>query len=178
MEILDNNECKQWVKNNTKSDLSRISLEKEFNHSISYLIPVDAGKKNSLAQLITNNFNFAKEGCFWVTGYGIWPSCENYDLFDGYRKSLGENRSVSEAPAHIFLWDDSKQLCSLVLISLYFFWDAILIEGGFEVVFVISHDEIIKIYAKDKKRLSKLKINFEKSGFKKECYERKNYTKK
>jgi len=167
MKILDNNECRQWVKNNAKSDLSRISLNKEFSHSISYLIPADAGKKNSLAQLITNNLNFVKEGCFLVTGYGIWPSCENYDLFDGYRKSLGENRGVSEAPAHIFLGDDSKQLGCLVLISLYFFWDAILIEGGFELVFMISHDEIITIYAKNKKRLSNLEINFKKSGFKK-----------
>jgi hypothetical protein len=79
----------------------------------------------------------------------VWPSSENIGLFDGYRKSLGEHRSLYDAPFHLFTEADSAELECLLDLALYFFWDAILIDGPHTTAFRISHDEYIEVYAKD-----------------------------
>lgn len=162
MKIFDNNEGKEWLRINTNNgDINDKYLKQEFNYNIAYLIPKDSGRKTFLAKAIVNNLSIKEEGCFGITGYGLWPSSENQAVFYGYRKSIGENRTLGEAPWHIFNNEDIKDLGCLIAISLYFFWDVVIVEGLFRTVIKMNHDEILTLYMKDEERFLSLKKNFD-----------------
>ena len=88
------------------------------------------------------------------------------DLFDGYRRSLGEARPLIEAPGHIFAEADAVALQTLVAISLYFFWDAVLVEGTAQFITRLSHDEYLDIYAQEEDRFEKICGTFSKMDMK------------
>jgi hypothetical protein len=105
-------------------------------------------------------------GLFWITATGIWPSSENMALFDGYRRSFGENRPIHAAPAHVFDGSDLVQLECLLDLALYFYWDSLLFEGPEGVAVKTSHDEYISVRAKDPDRLSRIERNLIELGLK------------
>lgn len=133
--------------------------------SFSYLIPVDAGKKTSLASLLANFIKKESEGMLWISAYGIWPSSQNLDLFYGYRKSINELRPIHEAPCHLFGKNDTSTFESLLGLTLYFYWDVLVVEGSGDVVIKLSHDEVMTIFSRDDDRLAILKNEFEKRQF-------------
>lgn len=148
-------------------ELSVGSLEAGFPHQSAYLLPVDTGRKTALARLVAAGIDISREGLFWITGFGIWPSSENMDLFTGYRQYLGETRSLLAAPCHIFSETDLPALETLVAISLYFFWDATLMEGSRNVVIRFSHDERMNVYGTDMTRLREIEEHLAKMNVKK-----------
>jgi hypothetical protein len=82
-----------------------------------------------------------------ITEFGIWPSAEDWTLFDGFRASLGERRSLPDAPGHIFAAEDADQLVALTCMVLYFCWGAqIVAEDGCRAV-AVSHDESLTLAA-------------------------------
>ena len=103
-------------------------------------------------------------GLLWINEFGVWPSSENMELFNGYRGYLGERRSLLEAPGHVFGAGDLVALQCLTALSLYFSWDAFLVEGSQQLVCVLSHDEIMDIYVNDDHRLKKIHKELEEFG--------------
>ena len=87
-----------------------------------------------------------REDCLlWMTGFGIWPSSENYHLYYRLRQSYGDFRLLHEAPGHYCLGYEQPEVISLVQISLLFGWDVHLLPtGGYGHAF-ISHDEWVQI---------------------------------
>jgi hypothetical protein len=77
-------------------------------------------------------------------------------LFDGYRKSFGENRPLHAAPGHVFSESDLKQVECLLDLALYFYWDGVFFEVPAGITVKTSHDEYISIRAKDRDRLSQI----------------------
>ena len=57
-----------------------------------YSIPRDAGRKTALSRVFAYLLLRKSSVCVYVTGWGVWGSSENLDLFYGYRRSFGENR--------------------------------------------------------------------------------------
>ncbi len=163
MQIVNLAEGKKWVDEHALSDLNPKFLDKEFQYKAIYPIPADSGIKTNLARRILSYIPPNKKGCFWINGYGIWPSSQNMELFDAYRRSLGEHRPLHEAPYHLFssLTEDLKILECLMDLSLYFVWDAILVESPLEVIINISHDEMFTIYSRSKERFVLLEKFFE-----------------
>jgi hypothetical protein len=147
MKILSEAEGQDWLRRNCQIDDAKLTYF--FGQSVAYLIPPDSGRKTALARLLRGCLKYGTEGVFWITGWGVWPSSENIGLFDAYRKSLGEQRPLHDAPFHIFTEADATELECLLDLALYFFWDAILIDGLHTTAFRISHDEYIELYAKD-----------------------------
>jgi hypothetical protein len=85
-------------------------------------------------------------------------------LFDGYRKSFGENRPLHAVPGHVFSGSDLKQVECLLDLALYFYWDSVLFEVPAGIAVKTSHDEYISFRAKDRDRLSQIEralIDFE-----------------
>jgi hypothetical protein len=82
----------------------------------------------------------------WINEYGIWPSSEDPGLFDGYRKSLGENKPVHERPGHVFEKSDLEVVASLVGMVLYFVWGALIASPTAGALVVISHDEWLELH--------------------------------
>ncbi len=152
MKIISKEETSAWVTASLGCDLTSHSLTAEFPYRSTYLLPADSGKKTALARAIANSIDPAPSGLFWITSHGVWPSSENMDLFEGYRSYLGETKPLFDAPGHVFDKTDLAALQTLLGISLYFFWDAVLIEGTMGLVVRFSHDECMDIYAKDQGR--------------------------
>jgi hypothetical protein len=164
MNIISQNECRDWLKTNIGSDFTVEKVEKEYPCGVTYLLPSDTGKKTALGRMLVGLLHVRSSGLFWITAAGIWPTSENMALFDGYRKSFGENRPLHAAPGHVFSESDLKQVECLLDLALYFYWDSLLFEVTAGIAVKTSHDEYISVRAKDRDRLSQIEhalIDFE-----------------
>jgi hypothetical protein len=156
MRVISDVECRDWLKTNSGTDLTPEGVQEQFEHAVTYRLPCDTGKKTALGRALVGLLQINSPGVFWITATGIWPSSENMALFDGYRRSLGERRSIREAPAHVFDGSDLTQLECLLDLALYFYWDSVLIQGDKRVAVKTSHDEYVSIRTKDRDRLSQI----------------------
>ena len=129
-----------------------------YPHYVTYLLPTDTGKKTGIARILSSNVDATEPGLLLATEWGIWPSSENMALFDGYRKSLGESRSIGEAPGHLFDGSELTSVECLLDFFLYFYWGGFLVEGTGSMVVVISHDELFAVYMKDQSRFEEIKL--------------------
>jgi hypothetical protein len=146
MTVMDENETINWFKING-IDIRHIS--EDYKSVLFEEIPVDLGKKNYLAKKIAEIFK-KDETLLYINEYGIWPSCENMYLFDGYRKSIGIDEKIYEKPSHIIKSNENIELYCLLNMILYFFMGCVIMktENTDEIIF-ISHDEYIKVYTKN-----------------------------
>lgn len=110
-----------------------------------YSIPPDSGKKTALSRIVLSLFETGGECLIWITEYGIWPSCEDRGLFNGFRRALGEYREIQEAAGHVFGPRDVQQVASLLAMVLYFNWGAIVASSSGDLVVEISHDEVMNV---------------------------------
>ena len=156
MKVISKPECDDWLKANIGNDFTVEGFEREYAYSADYLLPPDAGKKTALGRTLAGLLHVKSPGLFWITATGIWPTSENMALFDGYRKSFGENRPLHAAPGHVFSGSDLKQVECLLDLALYFYWDSLLFEVPAGIVVKMSHDEYISVRAKDRDRLSQI----------------------
>ena len=148
MKIISEQECLEWLHSNVEVDgASRTVIEAQFVNCITYQLPSDTGRKTGIARVVSQLIDTSQLGLFWITSWGIFPSSENMALFEGYRQSLGEHRTVDVAPGHLFGSSDVQQLESLLGLVLYFYWDANLFDGDGSFLIKISHDECISIHA-------------------------------
>jgi hypothetical protein len=166
MKIISQRECQEWLKINLGKVLTWKNVEAEYAYSATYRLPVDTGQKTVFARVVSRNIDATRPGLLWFTEWGVFPSSQNPALFDGYRKSLGENRAIHEAPGHIFDASDLNQIECLFDLALYFYWDAILPEGGGTVAVKASHDEWVSIRAKDRARLAQFESDLDVLEFK------------
>lgn len=89
-----------------------------------YSIPPDSGRKTALSRLFAYLLLKTPNVCIYVSGWGVWESSENLDLFYGYRRSFGEKRTLLEAPMHVFEHSEERTFVSILSMALYFVWDA------------------------------------------------------
>jgi hypothetical protein len=108
----------------------------------SNFLPVDSGRKVALARIIANTMLDRGPAILWITETGIWGSSEHMDLFNGYRRSFGETRSVSAAPIHTFdPMEDRDTLISVLSLGLFFVWGFEIMSQDRNLAMTISHDE-------------------------------------
>lgn len=82
----------------------------------------------------------------WINEYGVWPSSEDMNLFLGFRKSLGIKAHLHEIPGHLITSSDEADAASLIGMSLYFCWGALIAPSSSDFLLRISHDEFIELY--------------------------------
>ncbi|GHV57506.1 hypothetical protein AGMMS49579_23470 [Spirochaetia bacterium] len=143
MEIKSTEEIKEWLDKNYTNKIFQ-----NYKKIISKSIPVDAGIKNYISKSISSLLN-NEECMLYIHEHGIWPSCENMELFDGYRKSIGINEELYEKPVHIIATNENIELYCLLTMVLYFFWGCIIMSNNENIIIEISHDECIDIYFKN-----------------------------
>jgi hypothetical protein len=115
----------------------------------SYSIPSDSAKKTVLSRIVASLFDSEHDSLLWINEYGIWPSCEDWTLFDGFRASLGESSSLPEKPAYLFSNQDLPSVSSLLALILYFAWGALVISPNKRLTVRISHDEVLDVFYED-----------------------------
>jgi hypothetical protein len=108
-------------------------------------IPVDSGAKVGLARILANTFLDRCPAILWITETGIWGSSEHMDLFEKYRLSFGEKRSIRDAPVHTFEPDgDRNSLISILSLALFFCWGFEIMNQDRSLAMTVSHDEWIE----------------------------------
>lgn len=111
----------------------------------SWHIPGDAGRKMALAKLLRSYLNWDAGVLLWVTDWGIWPSSENWLIFERLRAGSGETRSLLEAPAHLFSAQDQEEGEAVLAVGLYFMWDMTVVAAGEPVVVQFDHHETLRL---------------------------------
>jgi hypothetical protein len=114
-----------------------------------YAIPPDSGAKTSIAREVANLLFRGSEVFLYITGWMVWPSAEHFDLFDGYRRSLGEERQLKEAQVHVLSATDKSAFISLFAMSLYFVWDVQVFDAAGTILTTLSHDEWMEFRIQD-----------------------------
>lgn len=152
--ILTREECEQWLASRYGDRSIDGALAAAFTKSNTFDLPADAHARTTLARSIVRAVSTSGGGLLWITAWGIFPSAQNMTLFDGYRASLGENRSLMDAPGHGFGEDDSDEVESVLDLALYFFWDATLFAGTTAVR--VSHDEWLEVHGGDDLQLRQI----------------------
>ena len=114
-----------------------------------YSIPPDSGRKTSLSRVFAYLLRRQSNVCIYVSGWSVWQSAENLDLFYGYRRSFGENRTLMEAPVHLFERSEEDAFVSILCMVFYFVWDAWVFDVEGKTLVRISHDEWLEVRADD-----------------------------
>jgi hypothetical protein len=146
MKFMSESECNRWLK---AADLPSPSdnLPERFAFESAYRLPGDAGKKTAIARMLISVIDDDEpECCLWVTGYGIWPSSENQNLYYTLRKSFGDSRRLREASGHLFGNSEKDQLECFLDLVLYFSWDAAMYLPKSSTIVSMSHDESIEVH--------------------------------
>jgi len=150
MKIISLNESNIWL-GDRGIEISNESLAAfGYDKVASYVIPIDSGKKTFISKVITSFFSEDAEALFLINEFGIWPTAENWGLFNGFRKSIGEICPLPEKPGHIFSRQEIDTIFSLLSMTLYFYWGAIMFSPAKNLLIKVSHDEIIEVFTNKK----------------------------
>jgi hypothetical protein len=103
-----------------------------------YSAPVNSGVQIALSKLFAYLLLKDSPVCIYVTGWGV--ANEHADLFNGYRRSLGESRPLIEAPVHVFERTDEDAFISLLCMVFFFSWDASVFDTTGRSLLQTSHD--------------------------------------
>jgi hypothetical protein len=114
-----------------------------------YAIPPDSGAKTSIARELASLLLRDLELFVYISGWMVWPSAEHFDLFDGYRRSLGEKRQLKEAQVHLFSSGEEATFTSILAMSLYFVWDVQIFDARGSILITFSHDEWMEFRLQD-----------------------------
>lgn len=129
-----------------------------------YSIPPDSGAKTALSRVFAYLLLRKSSVCIYVSGWGVWGSSENLDLFYGYRRSFGETRTLMEAPVHLFEHTEENSFVSILCMVFYFVWDAWVFDTKGKALVRISHDEWIEVRAGDDETRREFSAELEKYG--------------
>jgi hypothetical protein len=129
-----------------------------------YSVPPDSGRKTALSRLFAYLLLRNSSVCVYVSGWGVWGSSENLDLFYGYRRSFGENRTLMEAPVHLFERSEEDTFVSILCMVFYFVWDAWVFDIEGKALVRISHDEWLEVRADDDEARKEFATELEKYG--------------
>lgn len=148
MKIVEDHECRGWLSGKLGSPFDWTTASDFYACKVTYLLSADAGRKTALARALSHLLDSSGMGLLWITEWGVFPSSENMALFDGYRRSLGDDRPLHAAPGHLFDAHERKEVECLIGLALYFFWDASIFDAG-SIWLELSHDEVFSVSARD-----------------------------
>jgi hypothetical protein len=112
-----------------------------------YSAPVNSGVQIALSKLFAYLVLRDSPVCLYVTGWGV--ATEHLDLFDGYRRSIGEKRPLIEAPVHLFERTDEDAFISVMCVGFFFSWDASVFDLAGRLLLQTSHDGWLEIRTSD-----------------------------
>lgn len=145
MRIVSESECQSWLADRWREPFAWPAVQDRYTYSTAYVVPADAGRKTALARELNAQIDHRGQGLLWIHEWGVFPSSENMSLFQGYRRFLGDERSLFEAPGHLFNGADLSAVECLLDLVLYFFWGASVFDSR-DTWLRVSHDEILSVH--------------------------------
>ena len=83
-----------------------------------------SGREGTAAAELVTGLGSWEECLVWITGWGVWPSGENWPQFYAWRGTFAEPRSLDIAPGHRFGRDEAARLTELLTLIMANAWDA------------------------------------------------------
>jgi hypothetical protein len=105
-------------------------------------IPQDTGRRIAIVAGHLQRFASETETLVWFTEWGVWPSCERPHIFDRFRASYGETRSLVQVPAHLFASSEREDALSFMTLGVLFLWDVYAAGASGTRLVHYSHDEV------------------------------------
>ena len=116
-----------------------------------------------LARLLLAMLGEDQPSFLWIREFGIWPSLENWDLFNALRTASGiGNNSLADRPGHEFGSDELDRATSYLQLLLLNGWGGVFIGHKSLQRIAISHDSWLSI--KPSTELSAQKSRLDKFG--------------
>jgi len=108
-----------------------------------------SGHERAAAEGLVRALDPWDECLVWITGWGVYPSGEDWPTFYAWRGAKDERRSLEIAPGHRLDRDEAELLTELLTLIMENAWDAeILGARGASAVVVrgyICHDEWFEV---------------------------------
>ncbi len=95
-----------------------------------FTIPADAGQRVAMVARHLADWKNESEVLVWFTEWGVWPSGERPHIFDRFRASYGETRSLIDSPGHLFSGAEFEDMLSFVTLGVLFLWDVFVVGKG------------------------------------------------
>jgi hypothetical protein len=125
-----------------------------------YSVPVNSGVQIALSKLFAYLLLRDSPVCLYVTCWGV--ATEHLDLFDGYRRSLGEKRPLIDAPVHLFERTDEDSFISVLCMVFFFSWDASVFDLAGRSLLQTSHDGWLEVRTSDQALVKDIAVELEK----------------
>jgi hypothetical protein len=110
-----------------------------------YAAPVSSQQHIALSRFFADLLIRDPPVCVYITGWSV--ADEHFDLFYGYRRSLGEMRPLIDAPVHVFERTDEDALISVLCLVLFFLWDAWIFDLTENWLLRLTHDGWLEVRA-------------------------------
>lgn len=125
-----------------------------------YSAPVNSGVQIALSRLFAHLLFRESPICLYVTCWGV--ATEHLDLFDRYRRSLGEKRPLIDAPVHLFERTDEDPFISVLCMVFFFSWDASVFDLAGRSLLQTSHDGWLEVRTNDQALVKDVAVELEK----------------
>ena len=100
----------------------------------------------SLARLVLDLIGTEQPAFLWMREFGVWPSLENWDLFNALRSASGlTGKSLAETPGHEFDHNDIERASSYLQLMFLSGWGGVIIGRKNQQRIAISHDSWLSI---------------------------------
>ncbi|GAC1346980.1 MAG: hypothetical protein NVSMB18_30630 [Acetobacteraceae bacterium] len=138
MKFLSTTESAEALKNATEgSDLGselRVDISGALDRSV------------ALSRLLMSILGKDQPKLLWIREWGVWPSLENWDLFNVLRGASGiDGGLLTDTPGHEFASDELDRSISYLQILLLNGWGGVLIGQENHNRIAISHDSWLSI---------------------------------
>ena len=107
--------------------------------------PRDSGKKSALVKSILTWVPSNGQCLLLLTNWGVWPSCENAELFERVRASIGPAEPIQESPGQLLTLTARGAIECLLDVCLFNYWDCVLAHETHRFLIRFSHDECVEI---------------------------------
>ncbi len=143
IKFLTESEAVTWCASNqiALNDRGRPDTQQYQGKIEKFNIPSDAGARVALVVGKFENFKNENETLIWIKDWSIWKSGERMHIFDRFRLSYGEQRSLCDAPAGIIHVNEYEDGLSIVVCAVLFLWDCYILNKKGSKILFYSHDE-------------------------------------
>ncbi|HEU4882580.1 MAG TPA: hypothetical protein VFT45_10055 [Longimicrobium sp.] len=110
-----------------------------------------SGHEPAVAAAIMDALGGWTECLLWITGWGVWPSSEDWPRYYALRARHGQRLSIDVAPGHLVTPADAGEFSELLLQVLEQGWDAVVLPARDGRVLplrvAVSHDGWVDVHA-------------------------------
>ena len=155
MTFLELNEVWEWCRTrgvalDTNQDLLPVSSGERLRETFTFgsssgLAGAEAAR---VARRCVSALDAWDETLLWITGWGVWPSSEDWPTYYAARGGKGERRSLDVTPGHLFHGRERGACEAFLAVVLANGWDAHLLaamEGSVHRRAFVSHDQWVQV---------------------------------